>query len=370
MRVDLFDFDLPPDLIALRPAAPRESARLLVVQADDACRLEDHRIADLPQFFRPGDVLVVNDTLVIPARLQGRRMRGEACAKIEATLHQREGADRWRAFARPAKKLRRGEIVRFAAANRMSRDAESPEAESLEAEVIEKGETGEVLFKFAVAGADLDKAIGRIGSMPLPPYIAGKRAADGQDAEDYQTMFARRGGAVAAPTASLHFTPALIEALGARGVRIEQVTLHVGAGTFLPVKAEDTSGHRMHSEWGEVSEASARALNEARAKGHRIFAAGTTSLRVLESAAREDGVIEPFNGETAIFITPGYRFKAVDVLLTNFHLPRSTLLMLVSAFCGLDCMQRAYAHAIAAQYRFFSYGDACLLFPATGAKSA
>jgi S-adenosylmethionine:tRNA ribosyltransferase-isomerase len=364
MRVDLFNFDLPPELIALRPAVPRESARLLLVRGDDACRLDDHRIADLPQFFRPGDVLVVNDTLVIPARLHGYRMRGEALAKIEATLHQPEGTDSWRAFVRPAKKLRHGEIIRFTVAG-----SNSHEADSLEAEVIEKGEAGEVILKFKVSGAELDKAIRRIGVMPLPPYIAGKRGADAQDIEDYQTMFAQRAGAVAAPTASLHFTPALIEALHARGVCIERVTLHVGAGTFLPVKAEDTIGHKMHSERGEVSEATAKALNDARAKGHRIFAAGTTSLRVLESAARVDGVIEPFAGETAIFITPGYRFKAVDVLLTNFHLPRSTLFMLVSAFCGLDCMQRAYAHAIATHYRFFSYGDACLLFPATAAQS-
>lgn len=362
MRVDLFDFHLPPELIALRPAEPRVSARLLVVQAGAGCRLEDRKVSDLPEFFRPGDVLVVNDTRVIPARLQGIRKRGEASARIEATLHQREGEARWRAFARPVKKLRRGEIIRFMGCD----GGEACSAESVDAEVIEKGEGGEVILRFAVSGAELDTAIGRIGAMPLPPYIAGRRPADAKDVHDYQTMFARRLGAVAAPTASLHFTPALVEALDARGIRIVTVTLHVGAGTFLPVKAEDTSGHRMHSEWGEVSEATAVELNKARANGHRIFVAGTTSLRVLESAAQPDGTIMPFAGETAIFITPGYRFKAVDVLLTNFHLPRSTLFMLVAAYCGLDCMKAAYAHAIAERYRFFSYGDACLLFPASG----
>lgn len=358
MRVDLFDFDLPSELIALRPAEPRESARLLVVRPDAACRFEDGAVAQLPEFFDSGDVLVVNDTRVIPARLRGFRRRGAVGAKIEATLHRREGAGLWRAFARPAKKLKPGEIIRFSAEN----DAATPQG--LEAEVVERGEDGDVLLAFAVTGAELDAAIERIGEMPLPPYIAGKRPVDRSDARDYQTMFADRTGAVAAPTASLHFTPSLVGAFHARGVRIVPVTLHVGAGTFLPVKAEDTSGHRMHAEWGEVSEAAAVVLNEARASGHRIVAAGTTSLRLLETATGPDGTIRPFAGETSIFITPGYRFKAVDVLLTNFHLPRSTLFMLVSAFCGLDCMRAAYRHAIAERYRFFSYGDACLLFPA------
>lgn len=359
MRVDLFDFDLPAERIALRPAEPRDSARLLVVRPGAAEPFEDRAIRDLPEFFRAGDVLVVNDTRVIPARLQGFRVRGEASAKIEATLFKRESDAIWRAFTRPAKKLKRGEIIRFSATKGDPRDIET-----IDAEIIEKGEAGEVLLGFSVSGTELDKAIDRIGHMPLPPYIAGKRPVDPRDARDYQTLFARRAGAVAAPTASLHFTPALVEALYERGVRIEKVTLHVGAGTYLPVKAEDTSGHRMHAEWGEVNEATAFALNAARTSGHRVVAAGTTSLRVLETAARPDGTIEPFAGETSIFMTPGYRFKAVDMLLTNFHLPRSTLFMLVSAFCGLDCMQAAYAHAITENYRFFSYGDACLLFPA------
>jgi S-adenosylmethionine:tRNA ribosyltransferase-isomerase len=362
MRVDLFDFDLPPELIALRPAEPRDSARLLVVRPNAPDRFEDRTVCDLPELLRPGDVLVVNDTRVIPARLQGFRNRGSAAAKIEATLHRREGLSRWRAFVRPAKKLKPGETVRF-----MAQFGETSGSDALEAEVLEKGEDGDVLLGFAVSGAELDKAIARFGTMPLPPYIAGKRLADAKDSDDYQTIFARRAGAVAAPTASLHFTPALVAALAARDVRLETVTLHVGAGTFLPVKAEDTSGHRMHAEWGEVSERSAAALNEARAAGRRIIAAGTTSLRVLESAARPDGTIAPFAKETSIFITPGYRFKAVDILLTNFHLPRSTLFMLVSAFCGLDCMKAAYAHAIAQKYHFFSYGDACLLFPTADA---
>jgi len=359
MRVNLFDFDLPPDRIALRPAEPRDAARLLVVCPDLPAPFEDRMIRDLPDLFKPGDVLVVNDTRVIPARLEGFRARGYAGAWIEATLHKREGAAIWRAFARPAKRLKQGDIICFRAADG------SDDAESLEAEVVEKGEEGEIALAFALAGAELDKAIERIGHMPLPPYISGKRPTDQRDARDYQTLFAQHPGAVAAPTASLHFTPALVAALAARGVSIQKATLHVGAGTFLPVKAEDTADHRMHAEWGEVNAATADALNRARASGGRIVAAGTTSLRILESAAKADGTIEAFSGDTSIFITPGYAFKAVDALLTNFHLPRSTLFMLAAAFSGLDLMQAAYKHAIAAGYRFYSYGDACLLFPAS-----
>ncbi|VFU08620.1 tRNA preQ1(34) S-adenosylmethionine ribosyltransferase-isomerase QueA [Methylocella tundrae] len=361
MRVDLFDFELPDSSIALRPAHPRDAARMLVVrsEAPSAPALEDRIIRDLPDLLSPGDILVVNDTRVIPARLQGRRVRGEAEARIEATLHKREGASLWRAFVRPAKKLKAGEMITFEAAG----------AGSLEAEVVEKGEEGEVLLGFAASGSDLDAALDRIGQMPLPPYISGKRPADESDADDYQTLFARRSGAVAAPTASLHFTPALIAALSARDIMIEKVTLHVGAGTFLPVKAADTEDHRMHAEWGEVSAQTAKTLNDARRGGRRIVAAGTTSLRILESAAKDNGAVAAFSGDTSIFITPGYRFRAVDVLLTNFHLPRSTLFMLVCAFCGLETMQRAYAHAIAHGYRFYSYGDACLLFPAAANKA-
>ena len=355
MRVDIFDFDLPAERIALRPAEPRDSARLLVVRpALSGAAFEDRSIRDLPGLLSPGDILVVNDTRVIPARLQGRRVRGEASARIEATLHKREGANLWRAFVRPSKKLKAGEIVSF----------EGAEAQTLDAEVVEKGEEGEVLLRFSVSASALDSALERIGQMPLPPYISGKRAADECDRADYQTLFARRSGAVAAPTASLHFTPTLIAALDAREIAIEKVTLHVGAGTFLPVKAADTKDHKMHAEWGEVSAQTAKTLNEARLAGRRIVAAGTTSLRILESATQPSGAIGAFSGETSIFITPGYKFRAVDVLLTNFHLPRSTLFMLVCAFSGRETMRAAYAHAIAENYRFYSYGDACLLFPA------
>jgi S-adenosylmethionine:tRNA ribosyltransferase-isomerase len=300
---------------------------------------------------------VVNDTKVISARLQGGRTRGESRARVEATLHRREGSSAWRAFARPAKKLKPGEKIRFDATD--DRHA----SESLIAEVLEKNADGEVLLGFSLSGEALDRAIERIGKMPLPPYIAGKRSTDDADFRDYQTMFAKKSGAVAAPTASLHFTPSLVATLEARGIALHQVTLHVGAGTFLPVKATDTRRHRMHAEWGEISAATAEALNRARARGGRIVAAGSTSLRILETAALEDGTMAPFAGETAIFITPGYRFRAVDILLTNFHLPRSTLFMLVAAFSGLDSMRQAYAHAIEHHYRFYSYGDACLLFP-------
>jgi S-adenosylmethionine:tRNA ribosyltransferase-isomerase len=358
MRVDFFDFDLPEDRIALRPSNPRDAARMLVVRPGGEPPFEDRIVRDLPDLLRPGDALVLNDTKVIPARLWGLRARGAATARVEIMLHKREGAERWRAFARPAKRLAPGDRIRF------GEDSESMACllASLDAEVEEKGEGGEVLLRFAFAGPALDEAVARLGETPLPPYIEGRRPADERDRGDYQTVYAAEEGAVAAPTAGLHFTDELCRRLDERGVSRHTVTLHVGAGTFLPVKAEDTGGHRMHAEWGSVSEATASALNAARARGGRIVAVGTTSLRLLETAARDDGAIMPFSGETDIFITPGYRFRAADILMTNFHLPRSTLFMLVSAFAGLDVMQAAYAHAIASGYRFYSYGDACLLF--------
>ncbi len=356
MRVDLFDFELPPDAIALRPASPRDSARMLVVRPDGGA-FEDRFIHDLSALLTPGDALVVNDTRVIHARLSGFRARGETQARIEATLIERLAADRWRALVRPAKKLAVGERVRFGA----SAESGACSAATLDASVVDKGENGEVGFAFDLSGAALDDAIESLGAMPLPPYIAGKRAADARDEDDYQTLFASEAGAVAAPTAGLHFTPRLTEALRARGVSLHRVTLHVGAGTFLPVKVDDTSQHEMHAEWGSLGAETAAALNEARARGGRIVAVGTTALRCLETAAREDGELQAFSGRTAIFITPGYRFRVVDALLTNFHLPRSTLFMLVAAFAGLDRMKEAYAHAIGAGYRFYSYGDACLL---------
>jgi S-adenosylmethionine:tRNA ribosyltransferase-isomerase len=355
MRTDLFDFELPTENIALRPASPRDSARMLVVKGD---RLDDRIVSDLPSFLDPGDQLVVNDTKVISAQLRGRRIGRETEPKIDATLIKRLDGSRWQALVRPAKKLTEGDRIRFGNEGRVCLLGH------LDAEVEHKGEEGEVTLSFTFHGPALEQAIADLGSPPLPPYIAGKRAADDRDLSDYQTMFASEEGAVAAPTAGLHFTPALERALKERGIGLQRLTLHVGAGTFLPVKADDTSGHRMHSEWGSLSEATAAALNEARAEGRRIVAVGTTSLRLLESAAREDGTIAPFEGDTAIFITPGYRFRAVDVLMTNFHLPRSTLFMLVSAFSGLDTMKQAYAHALGAGYRFYSYGDACLLFRA------
>jgi len=363
--VGLFDFDLPEDRIALRPASPRDAARLLVVRPGEPAPLEDRAIRDLVTLLRPGDALVLNDTRVIPSRLHGRRRRGDSVARVEIMLHKREAGDRWLAFARPAKKLALGETITFGDAS----EGIACERGRLQAEVVAKGEGGEVELRFDLAGAFLDEAIARFGELPLPPYIAGKRPTDAADADDYQTMHARADGAVAAPTAGLHFTPALVAALETHGVTRHLVTLHVGAGTFLPVKADDTDAHRMHAEWGSVPAETAAALNAVRAKGGRIVAVGTTSLRLLESATGEDGVIAPFSGDTAIFITPGYRFRAVDLLLTNFHLPRSTLFMLVSAFCGLDVMQRAYAHAIAGGYRFYSYGDGSLLHRAAPRSS-
>ncbi|WP_028034961.1 tRNA preQ1(34) S-adenosylmethionine ribosyltransferase-isomerase QueA [Chelativorans sp. J32] len=354
MRVDLFDFDLPEDRIALRPASPRDSARLLVVRPGE--RLEDRIVRDLPSLLRAGDALVFNDTKVIPARLSGIRRRGEAVAHIEATLHMRTGADRWKAFLKPAKRVSVGDRIQF------GHDGESCFLGTLEATVAEKGEGGEALLVFDFSGPVLDEAIAAAGHIPLPPYIASKRPDDEQDRRDYQTIYAREEGAVAAPTAGLHFTPDLFAALDAAGIERYFVTLHVGAGTFLPVKAEDTEAHKMHAEWGEVDEKTAGALNAVRARGGRIVSVGTTSLRLLESAADPSGILKPWSGETNIFITPGYRFRMVDILMTNFHLPRSTLFMLVSAFSGLETMQVAYHHAIEREYRFYSYGDSSLLF--------
>src|SRR6202521_4997689 len=354
MRTDLFDFELPADSIALRPASPRDSARMLVVQPDGVLR--DRVVADLPRWLEPGDQLVVNDTKVISAQLKGRRIGRDTEPKIEATLIKRLDGSRWQALVKPAKKLSQGDVVRFGNEGKVCLLGH------LDAQVEHKGDDGEITLSFSFHGAALDQAIADLGSPPLPPYIAGKRAPDERDATDYQTMFASHEGAVAAPTAGLHFTPALETALRERGIGIHLITLHVGAGTFLPVKVDDTAGHKMHSEWGVISRDTADALNAARANGGRIVAVGTTSLRLLESATAEDGTVEPFSGDTAIFITPGYRFRAVDILLTNFHLPRSTLFMLVSAFSGLETMKRAYAHAIESGYRFYSYGDACLLF--------
>ena len=341
MRVDLFDFELPQDRIALRPARPRDSARLLLVEQSE---ISDHQVLELPDLLRPGDVLVFNDTKVIPAQLEGRRGH----ASIGATLHKPEGPREWRAFLRNAKRARTGDTIDF--------------GEGVCASVVDKAEDGSALLHFH-GEESVEILLERAGRMPLPPYIASKRSADAEDRADYQTMFAREEGAVAAPTAALHFTPRLLEALAAKGIGRETLTLHVGAGTFLPVKADDTTGHKMHAEWGRINAATAERLNRARASGGRLIAVGTTSLRLLESAADDDGIIRPFEGDTAIFITPGYRFKAIDGLITNFHLPRSTLFMLVSGLIGLDVMKAAYAHAIDAGYRFYSYGDASLLLP-------
>lgn len=358
MRTDLFDFDLPPESIALRPASPRDSARLLVVRPGEASEFGDRTVADLPAILRAGDVLVVNDTRVIPARLSGRRIgRGAREPAIEATLTRRLDGARWQAFARPGKRLEIGDTVRFGNEGAVCLTGH------LDAQVLHKHENGEITLSFNMSDVVLDEAIATVGTMPLPPYIASKRTPDEQDKFDYQTLFAQADGSVAAPTASLHFTPELTARLAAAGVDIRKVTLHVGVGTFLPVKADDTAGHKMHAEWGEVNAATAQALNAARAKGGRIVTVGSTALRLLESATDTAGIVHPFTGETDIFITPGYRFRAADLVMTNFHLPRSTLFMLVAAFSGLDRMKRAYAHAIASGYRFYSYGDACLLYP-------
>ena len=342
MRVDLFDFELPPENIALRPARPRDAAKLLQVAGGAA--LTDHVVRDLPGLLRAGDVLVFNDTRVIPAQLEGRR--GEA--RIGATLHKRLDLRRWQAFIRNGKRLRTGDTIDFGAG--VSATAEARHDDGSWTLFFPGEEPVEVLLE-------------RAGRMPLPPYIAGKRETDAQDRSDYQTMFAQKDGAVAAPTAALHFTPELMAALATAGIAHETLTLHVGAGTFLPVKADDTADHQMHAEWGRIEPETAARLNAARAAGGRIIAVGTTSLRLLESAADEARVIHPFEGDTAIFITPGYAFKAIDGLMTNFHLPKSTLFMLVSALMGLETMQAAYAHAIAHGYRFYSYGDSSLLLP-------
>ncbi|HLJ00484.1 MAG TPA: tRNA preQ1(34) S-adenosylmethionine ribosyltransferase-isomerase QueA [Bradyrhizobium sp.] len=358
MRTDLFDFELPNDRIALRPADPRDSARMLVVEP--AAALYDRVVSDLPQWLKPGDQLVVNDTKVISAQLKGRRIGRETEPKIDATLIKRLDGSRWQALVKPAKKLSRGDVVRFGHEGRVCLLGH------LDAEVESKDDDGAVTLSFSFHGPALDSAIADLGSPPLPPYIASKRTPDERDTADYQTMFAANEGAVAAPTAGLHFTPELEAALRQRGIGIHRITLHVGAGTFLPVKVDDTREHKMHAEWGMISLEVADALNAARKSGRRIIAVGTTSLRLLESAATEEGEIRAFADETTIFITPGYRFRAVDILLTNFHLPRSTLFMLVSAFSGLETMKRAYAHAIERGYRFYSYGDACLLFRSPG----
>ena len=341
MRVDLFDFDLPAELIALRPARPRDSARLLFVEGQ---QISDRAVLGLPELLQPGDVLVFNDTRVIPAQLEGRR--GEA--SVGATLHKREGPREWRAFVRNAKRVRDGDVIQFGG--------------EVSASAVERDEEGAILLHFH-GDEPVEVLLERAGRMPLPPYIASRRPADEADREDYQTMFAREEGAVAAPTAALHFTQRLIAALEKRGVGRETLTLHVGAGTFLPVKSERIEDHRMHAEWGRIDAETAERLNAVRSAGGRLIAVGTTSLRLLESAADEAGIIRPFEGDTAIFITPGYRFKAIDGLVTNFHLPKSTLFMLVSALIGLDVMKQAYAHAVEQRYRFYSYGDASLLIP-------
>ncbi|ESX98241.1 tRNA preQ1(34) S-adenosylmethionine ribosyltransferase-isomerase QueA [Mesorhizobium sp. LNJC405B00] len=356
MRVDLFDFDLPEERIALRPAEPRDSARMLVVRSGEA--LSDRTVGDLPSLLNAGDVLVFNDTKVIPAQLRGIRRRGEAQAQVDATLHMRMAPDRWLAFMRPGKRVAAGDRIHF------GHDGNSCFLGQLDATVIEKGDAGEALLGFDLSGPFLDEALRAVGHIPLPPYIASKRDDDARDLTDYQTIYAKEEGAVAAPTAGLHFTPELFAALDAKGIERRFVTLHVGAGTFLPVKADDTADHKMHAETGSVSEATADALNGAKARGGRIIAVGTTSLRLLESAARPDSSLTAWSGPTDIFITPGYRFKTADLLMTNFHLPRSTLFMLVSAFSGLDTMRAAYAHAIGNDYRFYSYGDASLLYRA------
>jgi S-adenosylmethionine:tRNA ribosyltransferase-isomerase len=339
MRLSDFDFELPAERIALRPARPRDSARLLVVRGSET---SDRAVLELPDLLRPGDVLVFNDTKVIPAQLEGRR--GEA--SIGATLHRRSGPREWQAFLRNAKRVREGDTIEF--------------GERVAASVVEKSDDGSVLLHFH-GDEPVELLLERAGRMPLPPYIASKREIDEADRQDYQTIFAREEGAVAAPTAALHFTPRLLETLDERGIGRETLTLHVGAGTFLPVKSERIEEHKMHAEWGRIDAVTAGRLNAVRRAGGRLIAVGTTSLRLLESAADDDGTIQPFEGDTAIFITPGYRFKAIDGLITNFHLPRSTLFMLVSALMGLDVMKSAYAYAIEAGYRFYSYGDASLL---------
>jgi len=355
MKVELFDFDLPEDRIALHPVSPRDSAKMLVVGPDG--NLTDRVVRDLSEILRPGDVLVVNDTKVIPADLKGVRHRGEFAANISFNLHKRVNGFTWQAFARPAKRLKAGDRVVFGATSDVCM------LEDLVA-TVKVVEDGQVTLAFDLSGAALDEAIKARGAMPLPPYIGAKRAIEARDSEDYQTVYARHDGAVAAPTAGLHFTDELLAKLDELGVGVERVTLHVGAGTFLPMKADNTEDHKMHAEWGTVSRGVVDSIMAAKAKGGRVIAVGTTSLRLLESAARATGALAPFTDETDIFITPGFQFRVVDVLMTNFHLPRSTLFMLVSAFSGLETMHKAYKHAIENQYRFYSYGDSSLLFRA------
>lgn len=340
MKVDQFDFELPNELIALRPAPSRDGARLLVVSGG---KLKDKKVADLAEFISPGDLMVFNDTRVIPARLSGKRRN----AKMELTLHMNMTGGIWKAFAKPAKKLKPTDVIIFDG--------------NLEACVLEKGEGGEVTIQFNFSGDRLRKALNRAGVMPLPPYIASQRPVDEQDELDYQTVYSKNDGAVAAPTAGLHFTDELLETLKQKGVESAFVTLHVGAGTFLPVKVDDTDDHKMHEEYGEISEEVANQINETHARGHKVIAVGTTSLRLLEAATNEQGITQPFADATDIFITPGYKFRAVDMLMTNFHLPKSTLFMLVSAFAGFQNMKAAYEHAIESEYRFYSYGDSSLL---------
>ena len=355
MKVDLFDFELPEDRIALHPVSPRDSAKMLVVGSDGD--LSDRIVTDLETILAPGDVLIVNDTRVIPAELRGTRHRDAFAASVSFNLHKRVNGNSWLAFARPAKRLKPGDRVAFEATSEMSTLDEL-------AATVKAVEEGQATLEFELSDAVLDEAIKARGAMPLPPYIGAKRAIEERDKTDYQTVYAEHDGAVAAPTAGLHFTPELLDRLSVKGVAIEHVTLHVGAGTFLPMKADDTQDHKMHAEWGVVSPETVERIKAAKAAGGRIVAVGTTSLRLLESAARRTGVLEPFADETDIFITPGFGFRVVDVLMTNFHLPRSTLFMLVSAFCGLETMRKAYKHAIDTQYRFYSYGDSSLLFRA------
>jgi S-adenosylmethionine:tRNA ribosyltransferase-isomerase len=361
VRVDEFDYHLPEELIALRPASPRDAARLLVVDPGATPAFADRTMLDLPGLLQPGDALVLNDTEVIPAELRGSRKRDGATAQVSVNLIERLGAERWLALARPAKRLKQGDRIVFGEQGNVCLLG------GLAATVEACGEEGEVTLRFELSGPALDEAVASLGAMPLPPYIASRRPADDRDRSDYQTLFAREEGAVAAPTAGLHFTERLMQALQARGVSRHFVTLHVGAGTFLPVRAADTAQHVMHVERGYITPDTAAALNDVKARGGKIVAVGTTALRLLESACDAGGRLAPFNGQTSLFITPGYRFRFVDRLLTNFHLPRSTLFMLVCSFSGLDLMRRAYAHAVEARYRFYSYGDACLLDPARSA---
>eukprot|EP00873_Tetraselmis_striata_P030478 jgi/Tetstr1/450742/TSEL_037778.t1 len=355
MKVDLFDFDLPEDRIALHPVSPRDSAKMLVVAEDGG--LADHVVTDLETILRAGDVLVINDTRVIPADLRGTRHREEFAASVSFNLHKRVDGSTWLAFARPAKRLKIGDRVVFGATSEVCMLDEL-------AATVKAVEDGQVTLGFDFSDAVLDEAIKARGAMPLPPYIGAKRDIEERDKTDYQTVYAEHDGAVAAPTAGLHFTPELLERLENKGVAIEHVTLHVGAGTFLPMKADDTEDHVMHAEWGVVAPETVERIHAAKAAGGRIVAVGTTSLRLLESAARKTGALEPFAGDTDIFITPGFAFNVVDVLMTNFHLPRSTLFMLVSAFSGLETMRKAYKHAVDTIYRFYSYGDSSLLFRA------